>query len=195
LRWASSSRLQKRGHRVGSKSLWKVSAASASPRSWFSATGCSFSIVGGHLLLQIRLPSMFANTEHVEAGGLMAYSTSSRENYRRAAHCVDKILKGAKPADLRLSSSRRNSNCDQHEDREAPGLDGSAGIVATSESGHQMTGRALVARMASNSRSPSMCPSSRAAGQRADDEAAIRKVMDAMTTAFNTHDEEAVRSR
>ena len=36
-----------------------------------------------------------------------------------------------------------------------------------------------------------MCPSSQAAGQRADDEAAIRSVMVAMTTAFNTRDEEA----
>lgn len=54
----------------------------------------------GHLLLQARLPSMFANGEHVEAGGLMAYSASSRENYRRAAYFVDKILKGARPAEL-----------------------------------------------------------------------------------------------
>jgi putative tryptophan/tyrosine transport system substrate-binding protein len=52
------------------------------------------------LLLRTRLPSMFGNTEHVEAGGLMAYSASSRDNYRRAAYFVDRILKGAKPADL-----------------------------------------------------------------------------------------------
>jgi len=39
-----------------------------------------------------------------------------------------------------------------------------------------------------------MCPSSQAAGQPADDEAAIRKVIDAMTTAFNTRDEEATPS-
>jgi putative ABC transport system substrate-binding protein len=54
----------------------------------------------GGALLQGRLPSMFGNTEHVEAGGLMSYSPSSRENYRRAAYFVDRILKGAKPADL-----------------------------------------------------------------------------------------------
>lgn len=54
----------------------------------------------GQLLLQTRFPSMFANTEHVEAGGLMAYSASSRENYRRAAFFVDRILKGANPAEL-----------------------------------------------------------------------------------------------
>jgi putative ABC transport system substrate-binding protein len=54
----------------------------------------------GTALLQARLPSMFGNTEHVEAGGLMSYSASSRQNYRRAAYFVDRILKGAKPADL-----------------------------------------------------------------------------------------------
>jgi len=54
----------------------------------------------GNLLLQSRLPSMFANVEHVEAGGLMSYSASTRDNYRRVAYFVDKILKGAKPADL-----------------------------------------------------------------------------------------------
>ncbi len=53
-----------------------------------------------HLLLKIQLPSMFSNVEHVEAGGLMSYSASARDNYRRAAYFVDRILKGAKPADL-----------------------------------------------------------------------------------------------
>jgi putative ABC transport system substrate-binding protein len=53
-----------------------------------------------NLLLKNRLPSMFSNTEHVEAGGLMSYAASARDNYRRAAYFVDKILKGAKPSDL-----------------------------------------------------------------------------------------------
>ena len=50
--------------------------------------------------LRSRLPSMFGNTEHAEAGGLMSYAPSSFEPYRRAAYYVDKILKGTKPADL-----------------------------------------------------------------------------------------------
>ena len=54
----------------------------------------------GQVLLETRFPSMFANTEHVEAGGLMSYSASSRENYRRAALFVDRILRGANPAEL-----------------------------------------------------------------------------------------------
>jgi putative ABC transport system substrate-binding protein len=47
-----------------------------------------------------RLPSMFTQREDVEAGGLMSYGPSLVDLYRRAATYVDRILKGAKPADL-----------------------------------------------------------------------------------------------
>jgi putative ABC transport system substrate-binding protein len=47
-----------------------------------------------------RLPAVYGTPEPVEAGGLMAYGPSFLYNYRRAAVYVDKILKGAKPADL-----------------------------------------------------------------------------------------------
>jgi putative tryptophan/tyrosine transport system substrate-binding protein len=47
-----------------------------------------------------RLPAMYASNEFVEAGGLMSYAPSYTDLYRRAADFVDKILKGAKPADL-----------------------------------------------------------------------------------------------
>jgi putative ABC transport system substrate-binding protein len=52
------------------------------------------------LALEHRLPSMFANREYVQAGGMMSYGDSLQEFYRRAASYVHKILKGAKPADL-----------------------------------------------------------------------------------------------
>ena len=52
------------------------------------------------LALAHRLPSSYANTEHVEAGGLLSYSPSSLSNYRRGASFVDKILRGAKPGDI-----------------------------------------------------------------------------------------------
>lgn len=47
-----------------------------------------------------RLPSMFGRKEPVEAGGLMSYGPSLEELYRRIPVHVDKILKGAKPADV-----------------------------------------------------------------------------------------------
>ena len=47
-----------------------------------------------------RLPTMFAEAADVEAGGLMSYGPNAPDLYRRAATYVDKILKGAKPADL-----------------------------------------------------------------------------------------------
>ena len=43
---------------------------------------------------------MFERSEYVETGGLMSYSSSDSESFRRAALYVDKILKGAKPAEL-----------------------------------------------------------------------------------------------
>ena len=52
------------------------------------------------LAIKYRLPSMHEGRQHVEAGGLMSYSSSDTESFRRAATYVDKILKGAKPADL-----------------------------------------------------------------------------------------------
>jgi ABC-type uncharacterized transport system substrate-binding protein len=52
------------------------------------------------LAIKNRLPSMHEMTRYVEAGGLMSYSANDIELYRRAATYVDKVLKGAKPADL-----------------------------------------------------------------------------------------------
>jgi putative ABC transport system substrate-binding protein len=52
------------------------------------------------LALKYRLPSLFLFRAHVEAGGLMSYGTDLLDLYRRAGGYVDKILKGAKPADL-----------------------------------------------------------------------------------------------
>ena len=50
--------------------------------------------------LKSRLPSMYNNREYVDAGGLMYYGADTADSYRRVAYFVDRILKGAKPADL-----------------------------------------------------------------------------------------------
>ena len=57
------------------------------------------------LATKSRLPAMYDWKMYVEAGGLMSYGTSLPERHRRAATYVDKILKGAKPADLPVEQS------------------------------------------------------------------------------------------
>jgi putative ABC transport system substrate-binding protein len=52
------------------------------------------------LAIQYRLPVMFLFRQHVEAGGLMSYGSDTADLFRRAAGFVDRILRGAKPADL-----------------------------------------------------------------------------------------------
>jgi putative tryptophan/tyrosine transport system substrate-binding protein len=50
--------------------------------------------------LKSRLPSMYIDSPFVDAGGLMSYGADLADSYRRVAYFVDRILKGAKPADL-----------------------------------------------------------------------------------------------
>ena len=52
------------------------------------------------LAAQHRLPGIYESRAHVVAGGLMSYNVSNAALFRRAASYVDRILKGAKPADL-----------------------------------------------------------------------------------------------
>jgi putative ABC transport system substrate-binding protein len=52
------------------------------------------------LALRYRLPTIFAQREYVDAGGLMSYGSNLRALFVRAATYVDKILKGSQPADL-----------------------------------------------------------------------------------------------
>jgi putative tryptophan/tyrosine transport system substrate-binding protein len=54
-----------------------------------------------------RLPAMYGMREFVDSGGLMSYGPSLVEMYRRAAYLVDKILKGAKPADLPVEQTTK----------------------------------------------------------------------------------------
>jgi putative ABC transport system substrate-binding protein len=57
--------------------------------------------------LKSRLPSMYINREAVEAGGLMHYGADIAASYQRVAYYVDKILKGAKPADLPVEQATK----------------------------------------------------------------------------------------
>ena len=59
------------------------------------------------LAVENRLPAMYFQTEYVEAGGLMGYSANLNDLARRAATYVDKILKGAKPAELPVEEPKK----------------------------------------------------------------------------------------
>ena len=59
------------------------------------------------LALEHRLPGMFGAKENVEAGGLMSYGANQNDSVRRAAIYIDKILKGAKPADLPVEQATK----------------------------------------------------------------------------------------
>jgi putative ABC transport system substrate-binding protein len=49
---------------------------------------------------KFRFPAIYSQKEYVDEGGLMSYGTDLTDSYRRIAYFVDRILKGAKPADL-----------------------------------------------------------------------------------------------
>ena len=59
------------------------------------------------LAAKSRLPAIFPFPEYVEAGGLMSFGANFTDLYRRAATYVDKILKGAKPADLPVEQPKK----------------------------------------------------------------------------------------
>jgi ABC-type uncharacterized transport system substrate-binding protein len=59
------------------------------------------------LALKHRLPGMFGTKANVEAGGFVSYGPDSNDLYRRAAIYIDKILKGAKPADLPVEQASK----------------------------------------------------------------------------------------
>jgi len=59
------------------------------------------------LASKYRLPAIYPTMDYVDEGGLMFYGIDSTDNYRRAAVYVDKILKGAKPADLPVQQATK----------------------------------------------------------------------------------------
>jgi putative tryptophan/tyrosine transport system substrate-binding protein len=69
---------------------------------FFSERKRLFELVAKH-----RLPAIYSQKEYVEAGGLMSYGADYDDLFRRAAVYVDKILKGAKPADLPVQQATK----------------------------------------------------------------------------------------
>ena len=79
--------------------------------------------------LKSRLPSVDENREYVNAGGLMYYGADQADSYRRVAYYIDRILKGAKPADLPVEQPMKFEFVDQSENSQADRPDDSAGVA------------------------------------------------------------------
>jgi putative ABC transport system substrate-binding protein len=85
------------------------------------------------LAVKHRLPSMFGTRENVEAGGLMSYAPDHRDLTRRAATYIDKIIKGAKPADLPVEQASRYQLVINLKTAKAIGLDMSPMLLARAD--------------------------------------------------------------
>jgi ABC-type uncharacterized transport system substrate-binding protein len=73
------------------------------PDGLYASAGLVITLNGKRIVdfaLKSRLPSTYSDRESVTAGGLMYYGADIADSYRRVAYYVDRILKGAKPADL-----------------------------------------------------------------------------------------------
>jgi putative ABC transport system substrate-binding protein len=102
------------GHWSGNGSHWIGSAFTWATRGQAGAFVLLPSSILGQNLgyiadlgLKSRLPGIFWRAEFAEAGGLMSYGASQTEQFRRAAYVVDKILKGAKPAELPIEQPKK----------------------------------------------------------------------------------------
>jgi putative ABC transport system substrate-binding protein len=85
-----------------------------------------------NLAAKMRLPSV-GFIEFAEAGGLMAYGANRRELFRRAAYFVDRILKGAKPADLPVEQATRFETVLNQKTAKALGLQFPQAVLARAD--------------------------------------------------------------
>jgi len=80
-----------------------------------------------------RLPAVHNFKYHVRAGGLMSYGIVSADHYRQAAYYVDRILRGAKPADLPVQTPARYETTLNLKTAKALGLTPPAGLLVAAD--------------------------------------------------------------
>jgi ABC-type uncharacterized transport system substrate-binding protein len=93
--------------------------------------------------LAAGLPTVFGERENVDAGGLMSYGPNVADMYRRAAEIVDKILRGAKPADIPVEQPTRFEFVLSLKTAKALGLDVTPSLLARAEHHHWPPAREL----------------------------------------------------
>src|SRR5262245_53301668 len=85
------------------------------------------------LAARLRLPTIYSLREFTEAGGLMSYGHDQRQMHRRAAEYVDKVLKGAKPADLPVEQPTKFELIINLKSAKALGLEFPARLIALAD--------------------------------------------------------------
>ncbi len=90
-----------------------IEAESRTPHGGLIVTASTFSVVNSDLIIALasrfRLPAIYWNSGYTQRGGLMSYGPDSGDLHRAAADYVDRILKGAKPADLPVQSPNKTN--------------------------------------------------------------------------------------
>jgi putative tryptophan/tyrosine transport system substrate-binding protein len=85
------------------------------------------------LAAKLRLFAIYTSRDFVDAGGLMSYGTDRRQQYRRAAELVDKILKGEKPADIPVEQPTKFELLINLKTAAALGIDVPLNLLATAD--------------------------------------------------------------
>ena len=111
------------------------------------------------LALKRRLPAMYGYREYVEAGSLMAYSVNMSDFIGRAAVYVDRILKGAKPADLPVEQPTKLSFVFNLKTGKALGLTLPPSLLQRADDVDPVTRKFPVTCSADTGRRPRIAPS------------------------------------
>ena len=125
-----SNRRQRFGERLSNRKAEAGGRDYDDPRSPFFAERKRIVELAG----KYRLPAIYPQKEFVDEGGLMSYGVDYDDLYRRAAVYVDKILKGAKPADLPVQQATKFEFVINSEGSETDRADDSAGVACAGES-------------------------------------------------------------
>jgi putative ABC transport system substrate-binding protein len=85
------------------------------------------------LTAKLRLLAIYTSRDFVDAGGLMSYGTDRRQQYRRAAELVDKILNGEKPTDIPVEQPTKFELVINLKTAEALGIEVPLNLLATAD--------------------------------------------------------------
>jgi putative ABC transport system substrate-binding protein len=114
-----------------------LSMFAAQPSSGLIAIPDSFTVQHRDRIIALaaryRLPALYANSSATPSGGLMAYAVDTRDTMQRAAGYVDRILKGAKPADLPVQQAARFQLSINLRTAKAIGLDVAPNLAARAD--------------------------------------------------------------